>query len=87
MTAESSSDSAVSGCEAAGFVAACVVGRRQMFLPRRRVAWARVAGGWAWLSGVPPHKRGLFSAAMAVIAGGVWLERRAEAAARMQGAL
>ncbi len=58
-----------------------------MMRTRPQVASALVAGAVALLTWELPYKLGLIAAAMAGIAVGVWLERRAEAAARMQGAL
>jgi len=58
-----------------------------MMRTRPQVASALVAGAVALLTWELPYKLGLIAAAMAGIVVGVWLERRAEAAARMQGAL
>jgi len=52
-----------------------------------QVASALVAGGVALLTWQLPYKLGLIAAALAGIVVGVWLERRAEAAARRQGVL
>ncbi|QPI08196.1 AzlC family ABC transporter permease [Stutzerimonas stutzeri] len=58
-----------------------------MMRTRPQVASAVVAGGVALLTWELPYKLGLIAAALAGIVIGVWLERRAEAAARLQGAL
>jgi len=58
-----------------------------MMRTRPQVASALVAGAVALLTWDLPYKLGLLAAAMAGIVVGVWLERRAEAAARLEGAL
>jgi 4-azaleucine resistance transporter AzlC len=58
-----------------------------MMRTRPQVASALVAGAVALLTWELPYKLGLIAAALAGIVIGVWLERRAEAAARPQGAL
>jgi predicted branched-subunit amino acid permease len=58
-----------------------------MMRTRPQVASALVAGVVALLTWHLPYKLGLIAAAMAGIVVGVWLERRAEAAARMRGTL
>ncbi|MBE7373801.1 AzlC family ABC transporter permease [Pseudomonas lopnurensis] len=56
-----------------------------MMRTRPQVASAVVAGAVALLTWELPYKLGLIAAALAGIVVGVWLERRAEIAARTQG--